>query len=346
MPKILILGDLHLKENLGYAEFIADRRIAEREDILSKLVEASADCDLIVLMGDQLNGRSNHAETLKRFVSLLERFGDKPLRLLVGNHERFSSGASSLDFLKEIKGKNWKIVSQVETEIIDGQKLVYLPYFTGPEVMDENHKDWQSASIKLVESLPEGDILFAHHSISGTFSAGISTDMFEEVVLPMDTLLSKYKQIIAGHIHSKGMYANNRILLTGSIFTDCVGEETKSAWKVSLNAGGPSSIEEISLPVRPIFKLENPTPEAIDALPKNAIVKTVVTDPNYDILAIKERLTAFDGHVIVEQVVKERDKEIELESGELTIESLLKVYAKQRGIDPVLLFEGYALIQN
>lgn len=346
--KIFCIGDLHLKENLGYAEYVSDRRIAERENVLDKIVEASVDSDMVVLMGDQLNGRSNHAETLKRFVAFLERLGDKPIRILVGNHERFSSGASSLDFLKELKGKDWKIISQVESEIFAGYKFVYLPYFTGPEIMDSEHKDWVSASQKLMNMLPDGDILFTHHAISGTFSAGILTDKFEEILLQQDVLLKKYRQVVAGHIHSKSIYADGRILLTGSIFTDCVGEGSKSVWKVRWDTIGFQEsvlLQEIKLPVRPIFKLENPTAETVDALPRNAIVKVIVTDYGYDVDAVKKQLDSFDGSVVVEQVVKERDKEVELEGGELTVENLLRVYAKQRGIDPILLFEGYALIQ-
>jgi DNA repair exonuclease SbcCD nuclease subunit len=344
--KILTIGDLHFKESLGYAEFVSDRRVAEREAVYDALVKAAEDVDMVVMMGDQLNGRSNHADTLKRFVGFLERFGDKPLRLLVGNHCRWSSGASAMDFLKEIKGKNWRIISQVETETIEGNKLVFLPYFTGPEVMDEEHKDWASASKKLVDSLPNGSMLFAHHAISGTFSDGIPTESFEEVLLPMDVLLNKYKTIVAGHIHSKGVYASERVVLTGSSFTDCVGEEDKSVWKFTIDMGATqASFIELHLPVRPIIKLENPTLEALARLPGNAIVKVMVTDSTYDVAAAKKALAVFDGHVVVEQIVKERVKEVTLEGGELTVDKLLQAYARQRQVDFALLQYGFSLIQ-
>lgn len=344
--EILAIGDLHFKESLGYAEFVSDRRIAEREAVYDTLVKAAEDCDLVVMMGDQLNGRSNHADTLKRFVGFLERFGDKPLRLLVGNHCRWSTGASAMDFLKEIKGKNWRVISQVETEMIDGNKLVYLPYFTGPEVMDEEHRDWASASARLMDRLPSGDMLFAHHAISKTFSDGIPTESFDEVLLSMDVLLSKYKTSVAGHIHSRGVYADGRVVLTGSSFTDCVGEESKSAWKFSIGAGmTQASFVEVPLPVRPIIKLENPSAETLAKIPANAIVKMMVTEPTYNPEPAKKVLAALDGHVVVEQIAKERVKEPQLESMELNVDNLLRAYARQRGVDVARLMQGFALIQ-
>lgn len=344
--RILAIGDLHFRETLGYADLISDRRIAEREDVLDTLVMESKDCDLVVMMGDQLNGRSNHADTLKRFVGFLERFGDKPLRLLVGNHCRWSSGASAMDFLKEIKGKNWKIISQVETETIDGNKLVYCPFFTGPEVMDEDHKDWKSASIKLMDSLPSGSMLFAHHAISQTFSDGIPTESFEEVLLPMPMLLEKFKTVVAGHIHSRGTYGDGRVVLTGSSFTECVGETDKSARVFTIDPGmAKAEHMEVPLPVRPLIKLENPSKESLEALQENAIVKLLVTSAEYDVEGAKALLKRVDGHVVVEQIEKTRTKEVQLETGELNVENLLKAYARQRGIDQALLFAGFALIQ-
>ena len=33
--KILVIGDLHLKENLSYSEYVADQRIPEKKEILN-----------------------------------------------------------------------------------------------------------------------------------------------------------------------------------------------------------------------------------------------------------------------------------------------------------------------
>jgi len=346
MLKILAIGDLHFRDHLGYAELVSDQRVAEREAVFDKLIESANDCDLVVLMGDVLNSRTNSAETLRRLVVFLERFGDKKVFILGGNHDGFSSGKNALDFLREIKNKPWRVVTdKVLTEVVDGHTLVFLPYFTGPQLMDEQCRDWPSASAKLMASLPDGDMLFAHHAITGTFSDGIPTESFEEVLLPMETLLKKYKTSVAGHIHSRGVYAEGRVVLTGSSFTDCVGEDSKSTWKFSLDAAPSVPYEEIPLPVRPIIKLENPTAEALAKVPANAIVKMMVTEAGYNVEPAKKVLTALDGHVIVEQVVKERTRDVKLEGGELNIDNLLKAYARQRNVDLTLLLEGFALIQ-
>ena len=58
---ILVVGDLHLCPSLGYAEYVADGRIAEEKEILDFIIKQASDCDRIVFLGDQLNAKNNHS---------------------------------------------------------------------------------------------------------------------------------------------------------------------------------------------------------------------------------------------------------------------------------------------
>lgn len=337
MP-ILAVGDLHFKEALGYADYVADKRIGEREAVLDAIVDAAEGCEAVVFMGDQLNSRTNHAETLKRFVAFLERFGDKELFLLGGNHDKWASGACAMDFLSEIKGKNWHVITKgPEAHTVLGKKCVFLPYMTGPELDKKNDQSWEEVSKNLVTSLESADLLFAHHAVSGAVPW-----VMEEVVLPAELLMQKYERVVVGHIHEHGFYHAGRILLTGSVFTETVGEDSK---RVFVLPDGDSAVTKVvTLPCRPIIKVENPK-DTLAALSKNAIVKAVITEQGYDMEALKKQLKRFDGAVIVTQLKSERAETPAVDLDDMTVDSLLKLYAKAKNIEEEILFNGFNLIK-
>ena len=71
----------------------------------------------------------------------------------------------------------------------------------------------------------------------------------------------------------------------------------------------------------------------------------MVTSASYDVMALKKSLERFDGSVVVEQIAKERVKEVKLDAMEMNVDNLLKAYAKQRNVDFALLMKGFSLIQ-
>lgn len=83
--KILAVGDLHFKDSLGYADCLEDRRVSEKESVLSFIVDQAEDCEVIVFCGDQLNARNNSSSVLKNFVGFLERFKNKQVFIIAGN---------------------------------------------------------------------------------------------------------------------------------------------------------------------------------------------------------------------------------------------------------------------
>lgn len=342
-----VIGDMHFKESLGYSEYIEDRRVSEREKIHDFIVESMKGCGAVVLMGDQLNSRSNHADTIRRFVAFLERFGSTPLFILGGNHEKWGDGRSSLDFLKEIKGKPWTlIIDKPEVHQVCGKRCVFLPFMSGPELGKKHDDQWTDISSKLTDSLPAGDLLFAHHAISGTFVSGMLTDSFQEVVLPQETLLKKYQTSLAGHIHTSGVYADKRIVLTGSVFNDVVGEHGKVICKVKDN----NRVVVEDLPGRALVKLENPDRGQIEQWlniqkAKGVIMKIQVTNDSYRLNDVVDLLKQLDGYVVVDNVRKEREQTSVNDVADLSIEALLKMFAKAKNLDESLLLEGYELIK-
>lgn len=333
-----IISDLHFKPNLSYSDYVEDNRKGEEKEILDFIVKSLKGCNKIVFVGDLLNGRNNSSEVLRRLVRFIERFEDKNIYIISGTHEKSADGRTSLDFLKEIKNPKWKIITD-KVEEIDG--MVFCPTFTKPELKAKNNEDGRK---KLMKMLPDGNILFTHYSISGSHtSGGVSTDIFDEIVLDRKGISKKYNLVVSGHIHSPDYDKN--IVITGSIFMNEVNEDRKSIWMINENN---YAVKEIKVPGRNILKIENPTDNDFKEIEKSSIVKVILTDPKLKckINDIKEKLKKFDAFILLEQFPKER-KKIHFEEGmlEFSIEELLGIYAKQKKVDIKKIKTAFELIK-
>lgn len=335
--KILCIGDTHFRDNLPYADYITDRRETEKKEILDFIIKSSEDCDHIVFLGDFFHSKNNSSEVNRMGIEFIERFGNKHIYIISGNHCKKGDGKTSIDFLSEIRDKNWKIFTTPQTIYIGNLKTSFLPYMLNSQLGVENSKE---GALKIMTDLPSGDILFTHHAISGTSFGGIKAEELQEIVLPQNELEKKYSLIIGGHIHTPQAYG--KILITGSLFTSEVGEIEKFIWKIDENL----KIEKIKVPSREIHKLENPSKQQIEKIPKNAIVKIIITDRQIDIEEVKDIASRFDASLLIENYPNER-KKIHIEQGafDFEIESLLKLYAESKNISLEKLIKGYELVK-
>lgn len=336
--KILVCGDLHLKDTLSYSEYFKDKRENERKEILSFIVKQSEDCDGVIFLGDLFNAKNNTSYVNREFVNFIERFGNKELFFISGNHEKLANGNTALDFLTEIKDKNWHIFTKGIHLVQDN--LVFCPYFYSSEFGVDNNED---ACKKLMKDLSDEEfsgkdkILFAHHAVSNTKIGSINSDFFTEIVLPQKKISSLFKQVFLGHIHSVKQIDN--ILYCGSVFRNEVGDENKKIFKYD-----GENIEEIALPGRNIFKLENPPDEVLEKMEKSNILKVYISDRKYKIN--KELLESFDAYTIREVYEEERkvDKERMVDLQNISMEQLLDIYAKDKSIDINQLKNGFNLL--
>lgn len=341
-----IIGDLHFKESLGYADCVADGRQEEKKHILSFIVDTLADCDTVVLVGDQLNARNNSSATIREFVGFIERFKDKKLYVIAGNHEKLGDGRSAIDFLGEIKDKHWTIITN---EIVKEKQLVFCPYFARTELGTDDNEGASAALLKRLAISGKKDggrILFVHHAISSSrTSGGTSTEIFNEIVLPRTELEKSFELIFAGHVHTP--QAKGKTIITGSVFANEAGDTDKYIWKVDEKT---LKVEQIKLPGRSIYGLTDPNDRDLAGIPKSNILKVVITKKGAkeSIDNLKEALKQFDGYVLVEQIPHER-KKLHLDSDkniiEFTPEELLTMYAKERKIDLKKLLAGFELIK-
>lgn len=331
-----IVSDLHLRQNLPYHEYVEGGRDKEEKEILDFIVSSFFDVDKIVFVGDLLHNRTNSPEVIRKLVEFIERFEGKEVYIINGNHERLSNGKTSIDFLKEIKNPKWHIMTSIKKV----GNLVFCPNISKAEL---EVKDNETGKKKIMKMLSEGKILFHHYAMTGTkTNTGALADMFDEIVLDRNKLKKKYDLVIGGHLHSPSIKEN--VIVTGSIFNSEVNEKGKCIWKVDEKT---FEVEQVKLPGREIYGLENPTENDLKKIPKNSIVKVTLTDLKLKDKAeeIKEKIKKFDTGILLEQYPKKR-KKIHFEEGmlEFDIEKLLEVYAKQKKVDVEKLKLAFKLI--
>lgn len=338
---------MHFRPERGYAQYIEDGRRAEVKNTIDFIINIGRSCDAVVLLGDNLDSKNNSSSVIKEFVSFIESFAPTPVYIIAGNHTKTAAGASAEDFLKEIEGKHWKVFTDsVGEEILsDGTKMVFCPYFYKNEFgLDSN----EEATQHLMDILPSGDFLFAHHGVTGSQIRHLMVDTFNEIVLPADELEKRYRGVLFGHIHGQQLLNNGKILGTGSVFCDEAGEVGKSVWVLDTSDG---SYEEHKLPSRGIYSLVDPTLRDLELIDEKNIIKSILTNrldaPQME--QIKERLRKFDAYVLLEQYPDERKKLVHNDAGnilDLSIEELLEIYAKNTNTDLIQLIKGWEIIKQ
>lgn len=359
--KILVLGDPHFKLDLPYADHVSDRRKGERDGSLAFIHEQAKGCDAVVLMGDNLDKRHNHSSVIKDFVTFLEGFGDTQLYIISGNHETYEGTKTAIDFLIGQK-PNWMVMTptQILHEVNVGEtRLGFVPYMTRTALEVTDDKSGADAIVKAVSESSRAankfDVVFTHHAISGTKTLGGMTDLFNEVILPRETLEAETKLLVGGHIHQPSVVG--RTIVTGSLFTQDMGETHKSIWRLdtaSMDDPGDVRFLEIRLPLRPIYKAEyliGKTEKVIaelDELEKGSIVKFISHDPSIDIEAVKEKLREFDASIVLEDYPSERTRlhVDEKQTLDMSVDSLLTLYADARKKDPERLKKAFRLLQE
>ena len=121
-----VIGDLHLKAELSYSDYVADRREPERQASIDTIVNSFKDCESVVFLGDSLNARNNTSQVISQFVELIKRLqsGNKKIYILVGNHEKFADGNSAIDFIEKFNDRGIRTI--LRTPFVE-DKLVFIP---------------------------------------------------------------------------------------------------------------------------------------------------------------------------------------------------------------------------
>jgi calcineurin-like phosphoesterase family protein len=326
---------------LPYGTAFDDGRRSEWEAVKEAIHETAEGCDLVVLLGDNLNSRHNHSSVIREFVEFLNGFGNKEVHIIIGNHERYGN-KTALDFLKKVDHPNWHLYTDVQNIESNGLKMTFMPFMT-PGSLDV--KDNAEATKKLLDQSLGGDILFTHHAIENSTWGSGDTEHMNEPVLPLTTIEARYGRIFGGHIH-KSQWLSPKTLVTGNIFPSEVGEELKSVWILDTTQ---DKVIEVKLPVRGIYKvhIRQENSMTFAKIPKNSIVKCILTERTANVENIRQMASQFDAYIIVEQYPREREK-VHFQEGslDLTVDNMLKVYSDVRKIDYSDLKTGFDIIRS
>lgn len=344
--KILIVGDQHFRYQLPYASALSDGRRGEWEAVKEKIKESAKDCEVVVLMGDNFNSKHNHSAVNTEFIQFLHGFGDKEVYMIAGNHERFGL-ETAIDFIEEMKRPNWHVYTNPTLDVFKNSDISvqFIPYMTPGSIDTINVED---ATKKVMGMISPAKYCFHHHIVESTEWGAGDSSIVNEIVLPKE-IEAKYELVFGGHIHQPSK-VTDKVYVTGNIFTNEVGEHTKSIFKLDTDT---NTIEDIPLPVRGIYKVDitSTTQSIPSTIPNNSIVKVTVLDralQGEGVETLRKQCERFDSYVLVEQYSKKRTK-IKLSEADgldFSIDSLLKVYADVKKVPLSNLTAAMALLES
>jgi len=344
--KVLIVGDPHFRHQLPYSTALPDGRASEWAAVKQQLVELAKDCDEVILMGDNFNSKHNHSSVNREFVEFLHTLGDKTIHMLVGNHERYGH-ETALDFIQEMKNPNWRVYNEIEKINIGDKTAVMLPFMTPGVLWAKDLTEAQEILATKLKAEGGADYLFHHHVAEGTlWSQTSETTDLHEVYVPQDCI-DLYQLVVGGHIH-KRQWVSDKVLVTGNLFTNEIGEENKAVY--TLDTDTNVATEHI-LSMRGIYKVEVRQGTTFDDIPSGSIVKAVVVDPEMQgngVANLREELQRFDAYVVVEQYPRKRQKiQIDEAAGlDLSLDNLIKVYSEARKVPYSELKMGLELLET
>lgn len=206
MTRILCIGDQHLDT--------ADAKMIELFILEVKRVITEKKPDIVICMGDMLHYHNKiYIQTLNKAYEFVEMISNMvKTYILVGNHDMIGPACFLDEKSHWLNGiKKWTnvvIVDKVVVDIINGKKLVFLPYVQVKrfeEALNTIGDDWKDASC-----------IFAHQEFRGCKMGCIVSDEGDEWSLD-------YPNIISGHIHGRQQPQPN-IFYTGSAIQTSFGE--------------------------------------------------------------------------------------------------------------------------
>jgi hypothetical protein len=264
-------------------------------------------------------------------VSFLERFGDKQVYLLGGNHDSDASGRCALDFIREISDKPWTVVHG-EVKTVNG--ICMIPYFRRSQFGVDT--DAEVVGKVMAEIPSDTRVAVLHHAIAGTKTAsGQMTDMFGEPVFDASTLLTMESRprVLGAHIHfpqDKG-----RLQIIGSWMCQDVGETEDK--RVLRWDSATDEMESIVLPGRKLLKLVDPDEETLKSLVGYyGLIKVVTDRPEIVPKGLAEAVQVHEKPKEARRTIYQVD--------DYSPEALIKVYAAARGLDLAKLERGWKLI--
>lgn len=337
--KILVVGDAHFRLDLPYGTYFEDGRRGEWGEVKKAIIDASQECDAVVLLGDVLDKRHNHSSVLAELVDFLKALGDKDVHIISGNHEKYEGEKTALDFLKDVNPR-WRVYTKPSFGKIGETTVTFVPYMTNAE-LTATTKDEARNSLMWGLSNHETDLMFHHHAMSGHQTLGGLTDLFNEIVFDKDLLSRNYKMVIGGHIHEP--QGDENVMVAGSIFSSSAGEMEKRVLVLDTDTMG---VESLPLPTRPIHSIAFTRGMELGKIPNRAIVRATIYDPEIGVGYAHEMLSRFDAYALVENYPNERVKAHIENANDLSIEGLLRTYAKARDVDESELMSAFDLIKE
>jgi exonuclease SbcD len=375
--KILFTADWHLNSSPLYGKINGKTGLSTRfEDVLASLNRMISYCDqtgikVIFNVGDLYKNRHPNSVEGKAFARIMRTLADHGISLYIepGNHDDTNTywGTTSLDALGILEVPNFHLIDEPRELYFNSDKepgvtlVVAMPWVSN-RFKVKNRKKWLKETIqtllKKASTVPNitCKILTCHESVKGAVVGPYQFVKDSEVLDPEDLCAKEFDFVMLGHIH-KAQKIEPNLYYCGSIDRVDFGErkDPKGFWVVDTNS---KEIQFFKLPTRPFVQvdidlLDGYTEEGLikelqEYTIKDSIVKVAIKGLEKDIkkintIRIKDLLEQNNVSVIMAfEVKREHKTRIQEMKPEINKETMLYLYLKKMGYDPIMLDKVYA----
>jgi DNA repair exonuclease SbcCD nuclease subunit len=210
MSKVLVIGDLHLKERNAFETNLLLKKIYE---------EAQRELpDFIVLLGDTLDKHEIiHLDPFIRAVKFLEKLIENfKVFLLIGNHDLRNSNQyfSSEHAFYPLKNKssNLVIVDEFTCYQFKGINFLFFPFLPDNRFLEAYKENWDLNNSNAV--------IFAHQRFKGTDPGSFEVEEWPK----------EFPLLISGHIHQRTV--RNNLIYVGTPMQHSFDEEINKSFSV------------------------------------------------------------------------------------------------------------------
>jgi DNA repair exonuclease SbcCD nuclease subunit len=217
------------------------------KELIPFLIDNVKEGDILIHMGDLFDNRNAVPIIVQNKVEelLLEISNILPIHLIVGNHDLYNKGDTSVNLPKLFRHIN-NINVYEKTHILDkdGKKLVLMPWV-----------EYKKDMIKEIDNNP-GDYLFCHSDLNGCRMHLNSIAHRNKDKIDVDNF-SKYKRVFSGHIHIRQVQKNFEFIGAPYQMDRNDYNDKKGITILDLDTGDTKFIENKLSPTFKKFKVEN-----------------------------------------------------------------------------------------
>lgn len=356
--KILVLGDIHLGQNINVGRpgvgTELNSRILDQLSLLEWVREQAINfkTDCIIITGDVFEHPKPEHSLIVLFTEWLRSCVSANIKvyIVIGNHDILRSAqfyTSALDIIGNMEIDGVSIYKNIDTLHLNDVSITFLPFRDRRSLnTDSNEQALEYIKNILIYELSSikkdnFKLMVGHLSIDGSIPIGDEVDdMMNELYVPL-SFFEGYDYVWFGHVHRFQEFSKSNPYIShiGSMSISNWGEINQNKFIALFDTNNAEPLHYVEIPNRKLLSISIEIPEnvadvnsfictQIDAFDiKNTIVKLTLILPNQDIKimdksALEKYLYDNKAHFVF-RIIEERKMIVKKKNNTISIDNTI-----------------------